>query len=68
VRLMTEHQFVAKPCLDCGVTVTFPAPGDATCPTCGLPMYLSEDGWVGRRPREDWEPGRLQRKRPSASK
>jgi hypothetical protein len=51
---------VEKPCLDCQTPVTFPEPGDATCPACGLPMFLTKDGKVGRYPRADWEPGGIQ--------
>jgi hypothetical protein len=49
-----------KPCLDCDAIVTFPEPGDATCPNCGLPMFLTEAGQVGRYPRPGWEPGGIQ--------
>jgi hypothetical protein len=44
---------VDKPCLDCDATVSFPEPGDATCPGCGLVMYLTDSGQVGCYPR-DW--------------
>jgi hypothetical protein len=56
---------VDKPCLDCGAIVTFPSPGDATCGSCGLRMFMNDAGQTGRYPPVDWEPGRLQRKHPS---
>jgi hypothetical protein len=37
-----------------------PETGDATCPNCGLGMFLSESGQVGRYPTPGWEPGRIQ--------
>jgi hypothetical protein len=49
---------VDKPCLDCDATVSFPEPGDATCPRCGLLMYrqiaarwaaIRETGFSGSR-------------------
>ena len=39
------------PCLDCDGEVEFPdPPADATCPTCGMRMYLTEKGERGRYP------------------
>lgn len=62
---MSEHLFDEKPCIDCQTMVTFAGPGDATCPRCGLRMYLTEAGQVGRYPSEGWEPGGIQgRRRP----
>jgi hypothetical protein len=38
-------------CLDCGVEVEFAdPPADATCPKCGLRLYLTENGERGRYP------------------
>jgi hypothetical protein len=38
-------------CLDCEGDVDFPDPAaDATCPTCGLRMYLTDQGERGRYP------------------
>jgi hypothetical protein len=34
-----------------------PRIGDATCPGCGLPMYVTKAGQVGRYPEGDWTPG-----------
>jgi hypothetical protein len=56
---MTEQTF-DRACLDCPATVTFPGPGDATCPKCGLRMFLTAGGQVGRYPSQDWEPGGIQ--------
>jgi hypothetical protein len=44
-------------CLDCDTIVTFPEIGDATCPGCGLRMYVTKAGQVGRYPAGDWTPG-----------
>jgi hypothetical protein len=45
-------------CLDCETLVMFlPEIGDATCPDCGLRMYVTEAGQVGRYPAGDWTPG-----------
>ena len=55
--------FVEKPCVDCQTSVTFPQPGDGTCPRCGLRMFLNEAGQVGRYPAEDWQPGGIQGRR-----
>jgi hypothetical protein len=60
-----EHMF-DKPCLDCGEIVIFDGPGDAACDSCGLRMFLSEKGGVGRYPREDWDPGRMQGRGPAS--
>ena len=60
---MTEHTFAERPCLDCRTLVPFPYPGDATCPACGLEMYLTESGEVGRYPGRDWQPGGIQGRR-----
>jgi class 3 adenylate cyclase len=45
---------------DCGATVTFAGPGDATCQAYGLGMYLTESGQVGRYPSKGWQPGGIQ--------
>jgi hypothetical protein len=55
---------VDKACLDCDATVRFLEPGDATCPNCGLPMFLTEVGQVGRYLRPGSDPGGFQRRRP----
>jgi hypothetical protein len=50
-----------SPCLDCQTPVTFPhKPGDATCPHCGLQLYATADGQLGRYPDPDWQPGGIQ--------
>ena len=50
-----------KPCLDCPSVVAFAEqPGDAVCPGCGLRMYLTDDGQVGRYQAEGWRPGGIQ--------
>jgi hypothetical protein len=57
---IVERVFDHK-CIDCPETVTFPAlPGDARCPGCGVDLYLTDDGQVGRYPAPDWEPGGIQ--------
>jgi hypothetical protein len=35
--------FVERTCLDCPTVVIFGGPEDATCPRCGLKMYLTEE-------------------------
>ena len=60
---MTERMFDERPCLDCRTVVTFPRPGDATCPACDLQMYLTRSGQVGRYPSQDWQPGGIQGRR-----
>lgn len=55
--------FVDGSCLDCQTVVIFPRPGDATCPGCGLRMFMNEAGQVGRYPSEGWEPGGIQGRR-----
>jgi hypothetical protein len=48
-------------CLDYQTPVTFPdTPGDATCPECGLNLYVTADGHTGRYPPADWQPGGIQ--------
>jgi hypothetical protein len=57
-----------KRCLDCGAPVTFlGVPGEVTCATCGLRMYLTNDG-IGRYPRAGWAPGGIQGQRPGAAR
>ena len=57
--------FVDKPCIDCHRVVTFPVPGDATCPACGLPMYLTDSGQLRRYPSQGWTAGGIRgRRRP----
>jgi hypothetical protein len=51
---------VEKRCLDCDSVVTFPGSGDATCPECGLNMYMNDAGQIGRYPPADWDPGGIQ--------
>jgi hypothetical protein len=59
-RTTLERMFENR-CPDCRSTVTVPAlPGDATCPRCGLSMYVTDGGLVGRYPPEGWEPGPIQ--------
>jgi hypothetical protein len=51
----------ASTCLDCHSPLTFPdKPGDATCPECGLNLYVTADGHLGRYPDPDWQPGGIQ--------
>ncbi len=48
-------------CLDCPGPVSFAErPGDATCPYCGLRLYLTADGQLGRYVPDDWRPGGIQ--------
>jgi hypothetical protein len=63
---MVERLFVEKPRIDCRTLVSFPQPGDATCPSCGTPMFMNEKGQVGRYPQPDWQPGGIQGRRPKA--
>jgi hypothetical protein len=52
------------PCIDCRFPVTFDSlPGDGMCAHCGLRLYLTQEGALGRYPDPDWEPGRIQGKR-----
>jgi hypothetical protein len=52
------------PCLDCPATVSFgEQPGDTTCARCGLRMYLTADGRLGRYLPVDWKPGGIQGRR-----
>ena len=40
-------------CIDCGEQVSFPTqPGEARCPACGLALYVTSAGQVGRLPDE----------------
>lgn len=51
-------------CRDCPAMVTFAKkPGDATCPDCGLVMYVTDTGEVGAYPPADWTPGGIQGRR-----
>jgi hypothetical protein len=52
-----------KPCRDCQPMVTFAESEDATCPQCGLRMYLTAAKQVGRYPDPEWEPGGIQGRR-----
>src|ERR1019366_2076694 len=53
-RATIEHMF-DYPCRDCPCVVTFTEqPGDATCPSCGLCLYVTDAGEVGAYPPEDW--------------
>jgi hypothetical protein len=48
-------------CLDCRGAVSFPEqPGDAVCPECGLRLYLTDDGHLGRYLPDGWRPGGIQ--------
>jgi hypothetical protein len=48
-------------CLDCPSRVSFgERPGEAVCPGCGLHLYLTDDGHVGRYLPDDWRPGGIQ--------
>ena len=61
---LSEHMFDTR-CLDCRTPVTLPErPGDGTCPSCQLRMYLTEDGALGRYPDAGWKPGDIQGRRP----
>jgi DNA-directed RNA polymerase subunit RPC12/RpoP len=51
-------------CVDCQAPVGFAErPGRATCPDCGLRLYLTADGQLGRMPADDWQPGGIQGRR-----
>jgi hypothetical protein len=55
---------VRASCIDCRAAVTFDGrPGDGTWPSCGVGLYLTEDGHVGRYPDKDWQPGGVQGRR-----
>jgi hypothetical protein len=56
---MTEQTF-DKPCVDCQATVTFAGPGNAICPECGLGMFLTASGQMGRYPAPGWHPAGIQ--------
>jgi hypothetical protein len=45
---------IEKPCIDCAAVTKFNDEGNATCPDCGLGMFLSDSGQVGRYPSDDW--------------
>ncbi|MDQ1441346.1 MAG: hypothetical protein QOG97_1574 [Acidimicrobiaceae bacterium] len=48
-------------CLDCRGAVSFmEQPGDAVCPECGLRLYLTDDGQLGRYLPDGWRPGGIQ--------
>ncbi|MDQ1393199.1 MAG: hypothetical protein QOF30_2176 [Acidimicrobiaceae bacterium] len=48
-------------CLDCRALVSFAEqPGDAVCPECGLRLYVTHDGHLGRYQPEGWSPGGIQ--------
>jgi uncharacterized Zn finger protein (UPF0148 family) len=50
-----------KSCLDCRTPVPFTEqPGEATCPECGLRLYATANGQLGRMPDPDWQPGGIQ--------
>jgi len=52
------------PCPDCKTVVAFPElPGDATCPSCGLALYVTDNQAIGRYPSKDWTPGGIQGRR-----
>jgi hypothetical protein len=52
---------VQRRCLDCQVLVSFAdEPGEATCSGCGLHLYVTGDGQLGRLPADDWQPGGIQ--------
>jgi uncharacterized Zn finger protein (UPF0148 family) len=43
-------------CLNCRTWLTFPQlPGEAICPVCGLRVYATARGDVGRLPPADWQ-------------
>jgi hypothetical protein len=51
-------------CLDCQQLVTFAArPGETTCEGCGLRLYVTDGGQLGRLPAADWQPGGIQGQR-----
>ncbi|MGH9126034.1 MAG: hypothetical protein ACRDZ8_15105 [Acidimicrobiales bacterium] len=48
-------------CLDCQTPITFEStPGEATCAQCGLRLYVTSTGAVGRYLPEGWRPGGIQ--------
>jgi len=48
-------------CLDCRAEVTYAErPDDITCAGCGLRMYVTADGKLGRYLPDDWRPGGIQ--------
>ncbi len=55
-----ERMFVIT-CLDCPIEVSFAErPGEARCPGCGVHLYLTHDGLLGRYVADDWRPGGIQ--------
>jgi DNA-directed RNA polymerase subunit RPC12/RpoP len=51
-------------CVDCQAPIGFSdRPGTATCPDCGLRLYVTADGQLGRMPADDWQPGGIQGRR-----
>jgi hypothetical protein len=64
--LGSDHLFEMddRRCIDCQTPITFlGVPSEATCQSCGLKMYLVDDG-IGRYPRGGWTPGGIQGRRP----
>jgi hypothetical protein len=60
VRGSLEHMFDTH-CLDCPTVVTFETrPGDAVCPSCGLRLYMTGEGQLGRYVADGWKPGGIQ--------
>jgi hypothetical protein len=48
-------------CLDCPSDVSFAErPGEAVCPGCGLQLYVTASGQLGRYLADDWRPGGIQ--------
>jgi hypothetical protein len=48
-------------CIDCHIPVPFAGqPDEATCPECGLRLYVTADGQLGRIPDPHWQPGGIQ--------
>jgi hypothetical protein len=48
-------------CLDCPTELSFAdRPGETVCSGCGLRLYLTADGQLGRYLADDWRPGGIQ--------
>jgi hypothetical protein len=58
---MFDERSMTATCLDCPTPVNFAErPGDGTCPACGLRMYATASGQLGRYLPDDWKPGGIQ--------
>jgi DNA-directed RNA polymerase subunit RPC12/RpoP len=59
-KVSLEHMFETR-CLDCPSDVSFAErPGEAVCPGCGLRLYVTASGQLGRYLADDWRPGGIQ--------